>query len=78
MTSEWLAFLGGILMVLIGGLIASIVQRQNEAATKKEKARLGVYFQLLDLNQNYFWVASSELRGEPAPPEAVAKCREVS
>ena len=78
MAAEWLAFFGGILSVLISGLIASIVQRHNEAGRRKEEARLAVYFQLLDLDQNYFWIASCESRGEEPSDDMVNRCREIS
>jgi hypothetical protein len=78
MTEEWLAFFGGILSVLVGGLIASVVQRHNDAVRRKDEARLAVYFQLLDLDQNYFSIASCELRGEEPSHEVVVRCREIS
>ena len=78
MSDAWLAFLGGVLATLVGGLIASIVQRHNEAVKRKAEARLDVYFRLLDLNQQYFWIASSEMHGEKARTEVVARCRELS
>ena len=62
MSDAWLAFLGGVLATLVGGLVASIVQRHNEAVKRKAEARLDVYFRLLDLNQQYFWIASSFIR----------------
>ena len=45
---------------------------------RKAEARLDVYFRLLDLNQQYFWIASSEMHGEKARTEVVARCREQS
>ena len=78
MSDAWLGFFGGVLTTLVGGLIASVVQRQNEAIKQKAEVRLDVYFRLLYLNQQYFWIAAAELRGEKAPTEVVVKCREIS
>ena len=78
MTDTWLAFLGGILATLVGGLIASLVQRHNETVRRKSEARLDVYFHLMELNQHYFWVASADMRGEKPPKEALTACRKVT
>lgn len=78
MTDAWLAFLGGVLATLVGGLVASVVQRHNETVKRKAEASLDVYFRLLELNQQYFWIASSEMHGEKARSEVVAQCRELS
>ena len=43
MSDPWLAFLGGVLAALVGGFIASIVQRNNEAVKRKVEARLDVF-----------------------------------
>lgn len=78
MSDAWLAFFGGVLATLVGGLVASVVQRHNEAVKQKAEARLDVYFRLLDLNQQYFWIAAAELHGEKAQPEVAAHCRKLS
>jgi hypothetical protein len=74
----WLGFFGGILAALVGGLIASIVQRHNEAGKRKAESQLDVYFQPLELSQWYFWVATAELHGEEPSEEALAHCRRIS
>jgi hypothetical protein len=33
---------------------------------------------LMQLSGQYFWVASHELRGQPAPPEIAARVRELA
>ena len=33
---------------------------------------------LLELNGRYFWVASSEIHGQPPPPEITAKVRDLA
>jgi len=78
MSDAWLGFFGGVLAALVGGLIASLVQRHNEASRHKEEARLSVYLMLMELNTQYFWVASSELNGRQPPEEVISACREVS
>lgn len=78
MSDAWLGFLGGVLAALVGGLIASIVQRHNEEKRRKEEAHLAVYLLLMELNARYFWVASAELNGRPPPEEERSACRSVS
>lgn len=78
MTDAWLGFLGGLLTALIGGLIASIAQRHNEARKRKEEARLEIYFRLMELSSYYFWVASADLQGTPPPNEMIERSREVA
>ena len=78
MSDAWLGFFGGVLAALLGGVIASIVQRQNEARRRVDEARLEVYMLLLQLSQQYFWVASAELRNERVVEETWAECRQTS
>lgn len=78
MSDGWLGFLGGVLAALVGGLIASVVQRRHEQARRRADAQLHIYFRLLDLHNNYFWVASAELHGEEPRPETLANCREIT
>lgn len=78
MSDAWLGFLGGIVAALVGGLIASLVQRHNEKAKRSEEAHLTVYFMLMELSQHYFWVASAEIRREEIPEEAMNRCRDLS
>lgn len=78
MSDGWLGFFGGVLAALIGGLIASIVQRVNERRKDKAAARLSAYFLLLELSQQYFWVASSELNEQDPPEEMITAARKTS
>lgn len=78
MSDGWLGFVGGVVAALVGGLIASMIQRHNEAKRRKEDAQLETYFHLLELNQWYFWIATAELHGEHPDKEILAKCREIS
>lgn len=78
MSDGWLGFFGGVLAALIGGLIASMVQRVNERRKEKSAARLAVYFLLLELKQQYFWVASAEFSGQEPPEEMLATCRRTA
>ncbi|MCI5189119.1 MAG: hypothetical protein D3905_04810 [Candidatus Electrothrix sp. AS4_5] len=78
MSTEWLPFIGGILTALVAGLVASTVQRHNEIVKRKAEARLSIYFSLLDLNQQYFWVLSAEMRGQKVPSDVIEKCWKIS
>jgi hypothetical protein len=78
MSDAWLGFCGGLQAALVGGLVASIVQRHNELKRRKEETRLAVYLMLMELNSQYFWVASCQLRGEEPPTDVVIACREIA
>jgi hypothetical protein len=78
MSDGWVGFFGGVIAALIGGLIASIVQRVNESRKEKSAARLSAYFLLLELSQQYFWVASAELNDLDPPEEMLISCRKTA
>jgi len=78
MTDGWLGFFGGLLAALVGGLIASLLQRAHEHQKERSAAMLATYLMLLELNQLYFWVASSEINDKDPPEEILKKCRETS
>jgi hypothetical protein len=78
MSETWLGFLGGLLTALVAGLIASIAQRHNEKIKRKEEARLEIYFLLMELSTNYFWVASADLRDESPPNEMIERSHEIA
>ncbi len=73
-----MAFFVGLLVALVGGLIASLVQRHNEVMRRKEETRLAVYLMLMELNTQYFWVASYQMNGSQPPPDVVMRCREIA
>ncbi|MBC8651063.1 hypothetical protein GYM54_17610 [Pseudomonas sp. MTM4] len=78
MTDGWLGFFGGLLAALVGGLIASLLQRAHEHRKERSAAMLATYLMLLELNQLYFWVASSEINHKDPPEEILKMCRETS
>ena len=73
-----LAFLSGIGVTLTGALIAHILARRRERRKLVDERRFEIYMKLMELNGQYFWVASSELQGGPPPLEARRKCRELA
>ncbi|MNP01235.1 hypothetical protein D3C76_930400 [compost metagenome] len=78
MTDGMLGFIGGIIAALIGAIIAGIVHRTNEHRKEKSVARHAVYMLLLELHQQYFWVASAETRGDEPPHEMLDACRKTA
>lgn len=78
MSDGWLGFLGGVLSVLVGGLIGSIIQRQNEAKNKKTQAQLSAYFHLLELSQLYFWVVTAEFHNKEPSQDILDRCLKLS
>lgn len=78
MSDAWLGFLGGILATLVGGLVASLIQRNHEAKQKKTQAQVDAYFLLVDLKNWYFWVTTAELHGEEQRPEVLENCRRLA
>ncbi|KAF1727065.1 hypothetical protein [Pseudoxanthomonas japonensis] len=74
----WIGLFGGILIALVSALVAILLQRAHEYRKEKATARLAVYTMLLELNNLYFWVVSSEMQQRHPPEEILVKCREVS
>lgn len=75
MSDAWLGFLGGIAASLVAAVAASFVQRHNQEKARKVAGRFEIYMRLLDINQQYFWVASAELHGQKPPPDIVRNVR---
>lgn len=78
MTDGMLGFIGGILAALVGAIIAAIIQRANEHRKEKNAVRHAVYMLLLELHQQYFWVASAEASGDEPPQGMLDACRKTS
>jgi len=73
-----LAFLSGVGVTLTGALIAHVLARRRERRKLVDERRFEIYMKLMELNGQYFWVASAGLHNEPVPPEARRKCRELA
>ena len=73
-----LGFLSGVGVSLTGALIANTLTRRRERRRIIEERRFEIYMKLMELNTQYFWVASCEVRGEPIPDETRKKCRELA
>jgi hypothetical protein len=73
-----IAFVIGVGVTLTGAFIAHLLTRSRERRKLIEERRFEIYMKLMDLNSQYFWIASAEVRGEPAPQTAREKCRELS
>lgn len=78
MSEGMLGFIGGILAALAGAVIAAVIQRAHERRKEKSAARQTVYMLLLELNQQYFWVASAEATGAEPPEGTREACRKTA
>lgn len=78
MTDGMIGFIGGILAAFIGAIIAAVIQRANEHRKEKNAVRHAVYMLLLELHQQYFWVASAEAAGDEPPQGMLDACRKTS
>ncbi|MGH9896235.1 MAG: hypothetical protein ACREA0_30425, partial [bacterium] len=73
-----LVFLSGVGVTLTGALIAHVLTRQRERRKLVDERRFEIYMKLMDLNSQYFWIASAEVRGQPASPETRRNCRDLA
>lgn len=82
MPTEWvtptIGFASGVGVSGIAAWVSSVIQKRNERRRRREQAAFQVYMLLLQLDGQYFWIASSELHGEPPPPEAAAKVLDLA
>jgi uncharacterized membrane protein YccC len=81
-SAGWLAptigFASGVGVSAIATWISSLLQNRNDRRRRREQAAFQVYMLLLDLNSRYFWVASKEMHGEPAPPQIAAEAYDLA
>jgi hypothetical protein len=73
-----IAFLSGVGVTLTGALIAHLLTRSRERRKLIEERRFEIYMKLMDLNSQYFWIASADVRGESPPQSARQKCHELA
>ena len=73
-----IGFASGIGVSIIGALWGSTIQKWRDRQRRREQAAFEIFMLLLELNGQYFWIASSELRGEPAPTDAQAKAKTLA
>lgn len=78
MSEGLLGFTGGILAALVGAIIAAVIQRAHEHRKEKSAARQTVYMLLLELHQQYFWIASAEATGAEPPEGTREACRKTA
>lgn len=78
MSEGMLGFMGGILSALIGVIIAAVIQRAHEHRKEKSVARQAMYMLLLELHQQYFWIASAEATGTEPPEGMREACRKTA
>lgn len=73
-----LGFVGGVGVTLAGALIADLLTRRRERRKVLLERRFQIYMKLMELNGQYFWVASAEIRSETVPPEVRRKCHDLA
>lgn len=72
------SFASGVGVSIFAAFVSYQVSRRNDRRQRRERAAFEVYMLLMDLDSHYFWVASKEIHGEPAPPETITKVRELT
>ena len=73
-----LAFLGGVGVTLTGALIANALTRQRERPKIVEERLFQINFLLMELSEQYFWIASNELHSITTTPEINRRCRDLA
>jgi hypothetical protein len=63
----------GIGLAAIAAYFAFLQEKRSERRRLRERAAFEVYMLLLELNGQYFWIVSKELRAEPSLPDVAAK-----
>lgn len=68
-----IGFASGVGVSVVASLVSYMLQRHKDARQHREQAAFRVYMLLLELNSEYFWIASDELHGQHPRPELAAK-----
>jgi hypothetical protein len=72
------SFASGVGVSIFAAVVSHELQKRREKRQRREQAAFQVYMLLMDLNGRYFWIASSELHGEPPMPEIATKVRDLA
>jgi len=56
-----LSFLSGVGVTLVGALVVHLLQRSEARKHRISEVQTEIYFKMLDLSAQYFWIASSEI-----------------
>ena len=78
MSEALLGFLSGVGVTLVGAYVANLLQRAEEKRRRVQENQLQVYLKLLDLYNQYFWIASLEMHGEEADSEMKKRIRTLA
>lgn len=76
--SPILAFLSGVLVTLVGALVAHVLTRRRERQRIVEERRFQIYMKLMELHGTYFWFTTAEVHKKPVSDEIRLKCRDLS
>lgn len=77
MPEGWVAFLSGVITVLITAQITRWFQRGDERHKKVQEVRAHVYMSMLDLYNAYFWFTVAEFHKEEIKPHHIERCRKL-
>jgi hypothetical protein len=72
------AFASGIMVALIGAVVAAVVQRKVKHRRHIEETQFQVYMKLLNVYNLYFWVASLEMTSEEVDPDHKRQIRDCA
>lgn len=73
-----IAFLSGVGLTLTSALFAHLLTLRRERRKSIEQRNFEIYMKLMELNGEYFWVASAEVTGAPVSPRVCRKCSDLA
>jgi len=75
---QFLGFVTGVGVSLVGVLVANILTRRRERRHVVEERRFEIFMKLMDLHSSYFWFTVAELHKEAVPAETRRVCHALA
>jgi hypothetical protein len=72
-TSAILSFVAGILVTLVGAMLAHLLERQRDRHRRLRSRQHSLYMALLEIHQLYFFASSAEMKKIALPQEIRAR-----
>ena len=77
--NQWLGpllgFASGVGISVVAAVVSSLLQKREERRRRRDQAAFEIYMLLLELDGQYFWIASGDLHGKQPDPEIAARVR---
>ncbi|MDI9243601.1 hypothetical protein [Marinobacter sp. CHS3-4] len=78
MSNLLLSFLSGVGVTLVGALVVHLLQCSEAKKRRINEVQTDIYFKMLDLSQEYFWVASSEIHRKEVAAKRKSKISDLA